>query len=83
MPNTKDAHNIVLQREQDAIISKAQPEGTSHVAVKRNDLAAACAGKMEDAVENAHGRGLDPMREHRLWLLPATQSDRAPLLSVF
>jgi len=58
MPNTKDAHRIVPQCEQHSVITKPQPEGTSHVAVKRHNLSTTRARKMQDTFEDAHRRSL-------------------------
>jgi hypothetical protein len=58
MTNTEDVHGIVLHREQDAIVSEAEPERTSHVTVKRRDSPATRARKMKNALEDTHGGGL-------------------------
>lgn len=46
MPNTEDLHRVVLQREQYAVIAESLAERTSHVAVKRQNLATAGARKI-------------------------------------
>jgi len=51
--NTEDVHNIVSQAN-----PEAQPERTSHLAVKQRDLPSTRARKIENAFEDAHSCGL-------------------------
>jgi hypothetical protein len=55
MVDTEDAYGAVLQREQDAVISEAEPNRTGQVAVQCVNGAGAGAGEMEHALKNAHG----------------------------
>src|SRR5579863_9390458 len=57
MAHAEDPHRVVVQREQNAVVAEAQAEGTRHVAVQGSHIAAAGAGVVENAVEDAHGGG--------------------------
>jgi hypothetical protein len=52
--DAEDLHGTAAKAKQNAIVSETQTEGASHVAVQSGNVARSGAGKMQDAVENAH-----------------------------
>jgi hypothetical protein len=58
MADAKDAHGIVFESEQDAIISEAEPERSGHIAAQRIHIAGASSGEAENPFKQAHGGGL-------------------------
>jgi hypothetical protein len=47
--DAEDAHGVVFEREQDAVIAKAEPKRAGHVTVERIHIARAGAGKAENS----------------------------------
>ena len=54
MPDAEDAHSIVVEGEQHAVVAQTEPEGAGHIAVESIHVAAAGACKAENALEDAH-----------------------------
>src|SRR5258708_76134 len=81
MADAEDAHDAVVESEQDPIVSDAKTQGAGHIAMERHHFASAGAGEMQHAVEDVHGDGtvhathiglgflkpLDSVRRHYLW----------------
>ena len=57
MADAEDAQNVILKREQDAVVAEAQAERACHVAVQGSDIATAGAGIVKNAVKDTHGGG--------------------------
>jgi hypothetical protein len=58
MADAKDAHGVVFESEQDTVITEAQPERSSHVAVQRIHITGASASEAENPFKQAHGGSL-------------------------
>ena len=58
MADAEEAHGVIVNGEQDAVIANAEAKPSAEVALERDDIPGAGARKAENALEDAHGRRL-------------------------
>jgi hypothetical protein len=56
--DAKDAHGVVFESKQNAVIAQAEPKGTGHFAVESIHIARAGLGETENPFKEVHRSGL-------------------------
>lgn len=57
MENGRDAHDIVVEEKEDAVVADAQTEYSGQDSMERRDVAAAGAGMVQNDLEDSEGGG--------------------------
>ncbi len=55
MENGRDAHNIVVEEKEDAVVADAKTECSGQRSMERSDVAAAGAGMVKNDLEDSEG----------------------------